>query len=788
MRRLTLTLLGSPEISLGSMSLTDALSNKAQALLFYLAVTQRTCSRDTLAGLFWHDMPNHQARKNLRNILPGLRRLVGSHLTITRQTVAFNQCSFYWLDVEVLLSHQQASQTDWQKLQKAIDLYRGDFLTGFYVRDALAFEDWLLEQREYLREMAIQHLSRLVQHYLQQQEYELGLKVSKQLLAIEPWHEKAHQHQMLLLAYLGQRHAALAQYEICCAVLKDEFDAEPMAETTTLYKQIKAEQLGGKDREPVLTEKLTDFSRFSPSSAAIPKRRSSFSVASWVEETTLPCIAREHQLAQLKGFLHKALAGHGQVAFVTGEAGSGKTALIRELAWQAQKSSKELTIAVSNCSARDGLSDPCLPFLELLNLLTGGLEARLVLNPSGTFYSLANGTGELISQENVRRLWNLIPASVQVLLNQGPDLIGRFVPGSTLLTRSKTFLMGIDAETDPPFKAIPNAQWLDDLAALVASKAGATGYTPLEQPHLFQQLTNVLLTLAGPVSDEAHHSTRPLMLVLEDLQWADPATISLFFHLSRRLVGSRILLIGSYRSEALALKQPVHNQTPPSEGSDKTASQRHHLESVVNDLKHYFGDITVNLDCLDETARRQFSDALLDLEPNQLDTGFRQSLFDYAGGHPLFTIEVVGALRARGDLIQDKEKGWITGDTVTWDVLPVRVESLIKERVDRLETELREYLAIASVEGELFTAQVIAQIKDIPVQEVVRQLTQILDRKHQLIQETGIREIGRQQLFCYRFRYRPVKEYLYSSLSEIERTLLQEEVDNVLKCLGSDEI
>ena len=47
---------------------------------------------------------------------------------------------------------------------------------------------------------------------------------------------------------------------------------------------------------------------------------------------------------------------------------------------------------------------------------------------------------------------------------------------------------------------------------------------------------------------------------------------------------------------------------------------------------------------------------------------------------------------------------------MAWDLLPARVEAVIAERIDRLDADLREILTIASVEGELFTAQVVAEV------------------------------------------------------------------------------
>lgn len=88
-------------------------------------------------------------------------------------------------------------------------------------------------------------------------------------------------------------------------------------------------------------------------------------------------VAREHELAQLNEFLDRILAGQAQVCFVTGEAGSGKTALVTEFARRAQEAHADLLVAHGTCNAQTGLGDPYLPFREVLGLLTGDVEAKL---------------------------------------------------------------------------------------------------------------------------------------------------------------------------------------------------------------------------------------------------------------------------------------------------------------------------------------------------------------------------------------------------------------------------
>ena len=127
---LRLAFLGTIEIFLDGVEVVGFRSKKTQALLCYLAVTRRPHSRSALAGLLWGDMPEDRARMNLSKSLTNLRRLVGHHLTITRQTIAFAQSSPYHLDVdrfETNLSNSAAEKNEIKTMQEAVELYRGEF-------------------------------------------------------------------------------------------------------------------------------------------------------------------------------------------------------------------------------------------------------------------------------------------------------------------------------------------------------------------------------------------------------------------------------------------------------------------------------------------------------------------------------------------------------------------------------------------------------------------------------------------------------------------------------------
>ena len=249
--RLQLKLLGPPLIEIDGEAIVEPLSSKGQALIYYLAVMEQPQSRATLATLLWGDVPEAAARTNLRKALATLRRSLGDYLEIDRQVVAFKQKVEVWVDVaefvaiiDAHLSAPLSSAADAVALQTAIELFRDDFLTGFYVLHAPDFEAWMLAQQAQLRERFVQTLYTLITRNTEQGALPEAIAFTRRLLNLEPWREEAHRQLMLLLARDGQRSAALAQYEICCQMLTEELGVEPGQETMALYEQIKSGEIG----------------------------------------------------------------------------------------------------------------------------------------------------------------------------------------------------------------------------------------------------------------------------------------------------------------------------------------------------------------------------------------------------------------------------------------------------------------------------------------------------------------------------------------------------------------
>ena len=248
MDRLQINLFGKPDVLLNGAPVTAFESAKVQALLYYLAVTGKSHSRDRLAALLWGDLSEATARRNLTKALTNLRQLIEPYVLIERHSISFNEMLPAVVDVNIfraavegsLLLSPDDSEAVLTSLRRAVNLYLGEFLEGFNVKHALEYEAWVLEQRESLRALMLQALQILVAQALAQTDVTAGLDYAARLLKLEPWHEAAHRQMMRLLALAGRREAALVQYETCRHILVEELGVEPTAETTALYERLKS--------------------------------------------------------------------------------------------------------------------------------------------------------------------------------------------------------------------------------------------------------------------------------------------------------------------------------------------------------------------------------------------------------------------------------------------------------------------------------------------------------------------------------------------------------------------
>ncbi|MBN2394550.1 MAG: hypothetical protein JXR84_27715 [Anaerolineae bacterium] len=322
MARLAIRSLGALHITLDDAPLTTFDSDKARALLAYLAIeSQHAHRRECLAGLFWPEYPEDHARHTLSQVLSNVRQVIGDRradqtapfLDVTRQTLRFNRNSDYWLDVDLfaVLPRANTHQT-LGYCEQAVAVYRGHFLEGLFIHDSPAFDEWLLMQRERWQRKVIETLSRLVEGYTHLRDYDKALHYAWQQLDLDPWREDAHRQAMRLLALSGQRSAALAQYEICRRMLADALDTQPETETVALYHAIKTGRIAAPH-----------------SSVHVPQTPDTTTPPHNLPAPLTPLVGRHAELASLHSRLQKSGC---RLLTLVGPGGIGKTRLALEAA------------------------------------------------------------------------------------------------------------------------------------------------------------------------------------------------------------------------------------------------------------------------------------------------------------------------------------------------------------------------------------------------------------------------------------------------------------------------
>jgi DNA-binding CsgD family transcriptional regulator/tetratricopeptide (TPR) repeat protein len=280
-----------------------------------------------------------------------------------------------------------------------------------------------------------------------------------------------------------------------------------------------------------------------------------------------------------------------------------------------------------------------------------------------------------------------------------------------------------------PFMDIARAA--DRLASLpVAPPDAATAGADRYRLHSF------FATLFADLARE-----RPAVIVVEDLHWADEASLELFPHLARKLRSAPVLLVGSYRSDEL------HG--------------RHPLRPMLSELGHARLALDIPLRRLSEDEVEEFLRAALRL--NRLPTPeFRRAIFETCEGNPLFMEEVLRALAERGD-VEYREGSWHRTKEVSDIAIPDTLRDAVLERFRYLTVETRDVLRYAAVIGQNFDFDLLLKVTGSDDADLVSALRASIDA--QLIVESEDPEGAD----CYSFRHALTRESILLEFLKRER-------------------
>ena len=664
---LKLYLLGAPEIAYAAPLPVQQMPTKARAVLFYLAMTGRTHTREALAHLLWSEHGEEEARRNLRKIIQALREQLDPFLAIDHHTVSFHSPTAYWVDAGEFAAAvpgqvQDAQAANLERLQASLVLYRADFLEGFYVRDAPLFESWMLAERARLRELMLGRLAMVGEGHAAAGNLPHAIGAFRRLVELEPWREEAHRWLMHLLAQNGQRSAALVQYDLCCRALAEELGVEPDEDTRALHASLLQPAAPAVQRAPQ--------SPHEPHHQALPPLSPPPPLP--VATVDFPLVGRKVEFQSLLSTWTRTVQSGTQMVFVAGEAGIGKTRLAEELLLHVQRQGH---VAVR---ARAYALEGRLAYAPLADWLRAPpLQARL----------------ETLDQVWLRELSRLLPE----LLIQHPDL--------------------------PPPEPLTE-RW--------------------QQKRLFEALRNAFT--AG---------SRPLLLLLDDLQWCDAETLAWLQYLVETAPQAPLLVVGTVRSDEIDDEHPLHQ-----------------LRRALLRAGKLFTVDLVPLSAEDTAALGA------EVWEYALDSVTAASLFEATAGNPLYVVETV---RAGNKFVtpDDKPSDHIGPPTLQPGAgLPPKVYALIEARLAQLTPATRTLAQVAATIGRAFTLPLLAEAGRVDEESVVAGLDELWRR----------RIVREQASTRYDFTHDRIRDVAFATISPVKRAHLHRRVAQALEKLHSDDL
>src|SRR5579883_1315312 len=411
-------------------------------------------------------------------------------------------------------------------------------------------------------------------------------------------------------------------------------------------------------------------------------------------------VGRTEELNTLNASFQQMLEGKGNVLFLTGEAGLGKTMLVHE--WWKTVSSPAF-YAEAACSIPIG------------NVDVGMLEA---LQPWADIIAQLQSFGSSVGKKlNLKKLiHDAAPAWAWAIPFVG-DIAHAAVETHKLIREQR--------HDD----RILNAQ---------------------NQQQVFQQYVNLITK----ISEET-----PLVLLVDDMHWADTSSTNLLFYLSRQITAKNIFVIATYR---------------PDEARTANKGEGHPVMKVKNEILRYDTGKELALGYLREASIHEL--LAKTFSEYKDDTPFEQWLRNISDGNSLFVTQFIKTLQEDGHL---NEHGTFSGeyDTIT---IPSSALAVVTERTRRLDDNTRELLSYATAEGEEFTSYVLGQLASRKPLELLRDL-----RKAEAVglvqSKKSTRQFANQTTSVFGFSHALFHKALYDGLLPEEREILHRQCYEILK-------
>lgn len=224
---LTAKMLGTAELNWCGERLVFPFA-KMEALLYYLLL-KKSCSRSELAGLLWSDMSEEAAKKNLRNTLYMLKKIVnGDVIQMPSRSL-------------LVLNEELCCDSDIDRLRQTaqwLEAYGGDFLAGFSCKDAVLFDEWVTRQRQELREEYVERLTRGAVALIKDKCYAQAKACLKRLILVDEYNESAYRSLMRIYGREDALNKAIEVYRQLEEKLQRELGIRPDAKTSDVLQTL----------------------------------------------------------------------------------------------------------------------------------------------------------------------------------------------------------------------------------------------------------------------------------------------------------------------------------------------------------------------------------------------------------------------------------------------------------------------------------------------------------------------------------------------------------------------
>jgi tetratricopeptide (TPR) repeat protein len=414
-------------------------------------------------------------------------------------------------------------------------------------------------------------------------------------------------------------------------------------------------------------------------------------------------VGRQQEISILDKVMQDLLAGKGCIVLIAGEAGIGKSELISQFEERVHSKNDEAVIAKKACRVLTGANDDFGPFMDIFY--------EIFIDPK---------------KNQLRREF------LQTILDIAPDIAGLIPVAGQPISSGLTIIRKLIQKWKPERKE----------EHLQESKNISQGRFCSEYTKTLQKASK----------------ERPLVLIIDDMQWIDESSTDLLGSLSEVINDSRILILGTYRPEELVDR----------------AGKDHPLKIALSVYKNM---TKIKLSFL---GLKDVSDYISEIySNNDFPQAFVNFIWKRTKGNCLFVVELTRLLQQEEIIKQRQDTTWsLTREIRDIKVeIPENIKNVIERRIENIHDENRQILECASVEGDQFTSNVLSQLMRMDKIDLSRKL-RLIGEIYKIIRES--REVGT-EIGSYEFLHTLIRDTLYHQLSEDERQDLHEKIGGILE-------